>query len=111
RSRLADGDLVAAAELEDGQEGHRPLGTREAVELCVEVEARALADQCAEALEERRDRRKAELHVRERDGRRLRGEQADDVRERLRILLCELALRLWRHRRRAEAAETGALPG
>ena len=75
----------------------------------LEVEARAPAQERAEPLEELRDRREAERHVRERDLGRLLREHAEHQRERLGILRRERRRDLRRERRRAEPEVAVAL--
>ena len=86
RRGLLDRELARAPELEHGEEGRRLLEPRHLPHLRVEVEPRAPAQQRAEPLEELRDRREAQRHVRERDLGRLLREQAQRARERLGIL-------------------------
>ena len=86
--------------------------TREsAADLRVEVEAAAAAQHGAEALEELRDGREAQRHVRERDLRRRLGEQPQRRGELLGVLRRELPLRPRRERRRADAEVAVALAG
>ena len=93
RRRLLDRELAGARGARARARKATPCSTpREPGHLLVEVEARAPAQQRAEALEELRDRREAERHVRERDLRRLLREHAERLRERLGILRRERRL-------------------
>src|SRR5262249_58059398 len=96
RRGLLDRQLAGAAELQQREEGRRLLETRHLPPLRLEVEARPPAQERAEALEKLRDRREAEGYVRERNVRRVLGEQAKHPRQRLGILRRERRLDLWR---------------
>src|SRR2546421_359264 len=109
RRRLLDRELTRAPELEHRKEGGRLLEPGHLPHLRVEVELRAPAQERAEPLEELRDGREAQGHVRERDLRRLLREHAQRPRERLGILRRELRGDLRRERRRAEAEVAVAL--
>ena len=79
-------DLARLAQLEQREEGDRLVDARQRPDLGVEVEAPPSAEQRAEALEELRDGRKPQRHVRERDLRRRLGEQPQRRGEPLRVL-------------------------
>ena len=110
RRGLLDRELARAPELEHGEERRRLLEPRQLAHLRVEVEARAPAQQRAEPLEELRDRREAQRHVRERDLAAAPARAgAARARERLGILRRERRLDLRRERRRAETEVAVAL--
>src|SRR6266508_298208 len=111
RRRLADRDLVRAAQLEQRQEGDRLLGARQPCQLGIEVEAEATPQERAEALEELRHGREAKLHVCQRHRRRLCCEQAENTRQGLWILRREPPFRLGSQRSRPKPEEPVALPG
>ena len=99
---LLDAKLVELPQLEEREERRRLLQPRQPVHLLVERESPAAPKHRAESLEEPRDGRERELHVGERDLRRLGREQAKRGAELLGILRREPELRLRRQRRRAE---------
>ena len=89
RSGLRDRDLALLAELEQREEGDCLFHAREALHLCVEVEAPPPHEQRTEPFDELRDRWEPECHVRERDAWRLDGEPAHRLDESERLLRCE----------------------
>src|SRR6266545_513384 len=99
---LFDRDLAGATEIEEREERHGLLDARELPHLLFEVEARTPPQHGAEPLEELRHGREAQRHVLERDLRRLDRQQADHLRELLRVLRPERRLDLRGERRRAE---------
>src|SRR6185436_8866672 len=98
-------------ELAQREEGRRLLEPRQLPHLRLEVEARASAQERTKPLEELRDRREAERHVRKGDLGRFLREPAEHQRERLGILWRELRRDLRRERRRAEPEVAIALRG
>jgi hypothetical protein len=111
RRRLLDCKLAGAPKLEQREKCGCLLEPRQLRYLGLEVEFRAPAEQRAEPLEELRDRREAQRHVRQGDVGRILCEQPEDACQRLRILLRERDLDLWRQRSRAEPEEAVALRG
>src|SRR4029453_2805047 len=88
---LAEPDVAGPSELEQGEEGHRLLDSRQPLDLLVEVETATPRQHGAEALEEPLDRGKCENEVPERRLRRWDRKRADRAGEARRILPGELA--------------------
>src|SRR5438067_4299726 len=111
RCRLVDRELACTAELEQREERRCLLEARQLGHLGLEVELDAPTEERAKSLEELRDGREAQRHVRERDLRRLLREELKHARQRLGILRRELRLDLRRESRRPDPEEAVALRG